>query len=71
MQRYYSTSGNQLYESCDTARAAGRPAKIQLEAHRDHDTSKFINFDIFWDIDFCSVDLLESDRFGMLGIFEQ
>ena len=44
MQRYYSTSGNQLYESCNTARAAGRPAKIQLEAHSGWDSSKITNF---------------------------
>ena len=38
------SSRQQLYESCNTARAAGRPAKMPLEAHSGHDSSKLIDF---------------------------
>ena len=47
LHRYYSSTGNQLYESCNGARAAGRPAKMQLEAHSGQDSPNFINSDIF------------------------
>ena len=52
MHRYYSSRVNQLYESCNTARAAGRPAIIQLDAHSGHDSSKFINFANLSDVHF-------------------